>query len=547
MAGIMAWALTLLHAVATMHVMAVRDWHENLVMANTAKTENCNCYHGVPRTCSSCTLDKCPLQLGLDVFRVEALKGGTTGVGGVRVAAWLLEFRDFQGRPTKLVLKQKEVDQVSVVAAQVAHLLGIATPRLLLTTLDDCDISEQVRHLKNQGDYDAGRLSGILESMKRGEVEVDKNSPMLLQDYFDSGSIYSHPFVTELGVANSNRFFMLGRMAILDFLEGKNDLFSDIHENAYKHTGNKADVGSNAFNYLANAGTREVIAIDLGRFESNSYAPVAEQALQELRNLDNLIGSVHRQLWQLSNMGRINFVEKNVQVLLCTRECMRENPDNVYNEEKTDCWYNRHCSLGAYHENWVHYFGDDISHPEIHGYNAMQFQLGMLDALMTIHTKRESLKNLFMALDQSRRDNAFQMAKLLSMIPVDQLQSIGRTVSTLTIDNFLQTEEICCEMRCQRAAFDFKASKWDRNTRVDCLSEDMYLGASGEAFKTQVPSRNPRCPRPGDTNARKVCLDQCSSRLFGNSGYGFNGFHSMVFNLVNCDGYTRFFNLQYIE
>lgn len=169
--------------------------------------EGFDCRCAQDELCSSCTedkLDECPFG---DISEVKALQGGaTSAVEGV--AAWIVFANGKQyvvkfGGPMKAPLR----------AAQVAHALGVVTPRQLLITKESCPkLWSQSR--------------STFPSAWGKSLDVSEEKMISVQEH----AAHTTPEGAEpnQGSIQSSFWYKAGAIAALDWILGKSDLFNDV-------------------------------------------------------------------------------------------------------------------------------------------------------------------------------------------------------------------------------------------------------------------------------------------------------------------------------
>lgn len=333
------------------------------------------------------------------MVEVTQFEGGATAavglperLGGGSVAAWGVKTRS--GR--QYVLKFRAVDQKVILAAQVAHHLGVPTPRVALTeSVDACaGLRDQARWLASSESGNDKPMKDVATALEwvlgRPDTRFVMIQDRVTDSSFDNGYGVAYagqgPGMQMYGSAGAQRDTVVGAIAVLDLLEGKTDLFNDLSSDAFRQTPNGEDeIEINKRNFFINP--KSAADIDLGSFDAPNRHHWPQAALVNLRTVGEFLTSGGH-AWALSDA---NYAGAEV-TKAWQDDFVNHNVDAIYMGLKAE------LSLGIRK-------GEDDSHY----WRYMWVRAGMVDAWCVVVAAQPWLRKRFQLLKPDFRANANQL------------------------------------------------------------------------------------------------------------------------------------------
>eukprot|EP00930_Biecheleria_cincta_P072702 TRINITY_DN60057_c0_g1_i1.p1 TRINITY_DN60057_c0_g1~~TRINITY_DN60057_c0_g1_i1.p1 ORF type:complete len:505 (+),score=83.49 TRINITY_DN60057_c0_g1_i1:77-1591(+) len=225
---------------------------------------DCDCLRTLE--CTSCSFKTCPFSRN-GFLKAEAFsEGGTDRVHGV--AAWRVHA---QGGHEYVLKFGGEDKEKAIRAGQLAHALGVITPRQLVFNSSSC-----------QELWDQVNISALPAALGKSLLEWDeKKKTVVVQELAKDAD---DPAMVEEANASgpeTSLWYQVGKIAAFDWLVGKSDLFNDVSMDFSESGTAIEDTKSNWGNLIIDQD--RCVEIDLGIGMPYTRYEYWESALKELR------------------------------------------------------------------------------------------------------------------------------------------------------------------------------------------------------------------------------------------------------------------------
>eukprot|EP00933_Yihiella_yeosuensis_P061120 TRINITY_DN6394_c0_g1_i4.p1 TRINITY_DN6394_c0_g1~~TRINITY_DN6394_c0_g1_i4.p1 ORF type:complete len:520 (-),score=94.58 TRINITY_DN6394_c0_g1_i4:260-1819(-) len=391
---------------------------------DSSSEEACQCM--LDLRCSSCDLAQCPF--GGDSFEVKAMSGGGTAmVEGV--AAWSVTLSSGE----RYIVKFGGPMTEPVKAAQMAHALGVVTPRQLLVNHSLCpQLWTTEATIRSEDDRE--KWTKILKKFKE-----DPDKILSIQDFADEHLVRQFQSRDDEANLRGSFWYQIGSVAALDWLIGKSDLFNDIKLDWDSDVNGRADLEPNLGNLII-AGESS-IAIDI------------MMDMQATRW--DLWSSFLEQLQSQHSLEKIEWVEKVVipVVTLIKSHGRVQAPGHEFLSLK----YERYSGWKS-----------DLS--------PLIIQLGMIDAVLQSLSLPPRLREYAIGLKQVDEVFGSDVRSQLETLQRLYMEDLGaRWVEAIKVPR-----KLCCRVKCsqgRKKATSFWGSikdKFSGKKRSECDGEPIY-------------------------------------------------------------------------
>lgn len=208
---------------------------------------DCDCERTLK--CTSCSFKTCPFSKNKFLSAAALSEGGTDRVHGV--AAW--KVRAEGGH--EYVLKFGGADQTEAVrAGQLAHALGVITPRQLVFDSSSC------RELWDQAE--TSELPTALDKSLREWDEAKKT--VVVQEWAQDASDPTMAKEANPSGPETSLWYQVGKIATFDWLVGKSDLFNDVRMDFSENPTTMEDTASNWGNLIIDGDRCVEIDLSIG-------------------------------------------------------------------------------------------------------------------------------------------------------------------------------------------------------------------------------------------------------------------------------------------